>query len=324
MFVAILRIYDQLTFGKEFVGDEYRLIHIPARIAAKVEYEFGHTLAAPTLQSLHKLRMRRAGKLRQADEGYVGCHHEGRLDTLYWDGVAHDRHVDQILYAAPLERELHLRAAGAAQTLDYVVLRHLHARHQRVVNLDYAVARRKARLGARAVGDDAQHQDRIGRGVERDAYAVELALQRLVHGLHLPCGYIYRVGIELLHHERYDQLRKRIHRDRIDELVLDQGTRLHDLVCGLQAAAAHQRPQLRLGTVAAHKLAEQYAEDDTCRKDKREEYRMFRVSIHLAFNKYVLSSVCRSKIRAAASPPQLFVPRHEPRYAPRTATSAGS
>ena len=62
----------------------------------------------------------------------------------------------------------------------------------------------------------------------------------------------------------------------------------------------------------------------TCRKDKREEYRMFRVSIHLAFKKYVLSSVCRSKIRAAASPPQLFVPHHEPRYAPRTATSAGS
>ena len=150
--------------------------------------------------------MRRARELRQADEGYVSGHHESRLDTLYGNGVAHDRHIDQIAYAAPLERQIHLRAAGPAQAFHYIVLRHPDTRHYGVVYFYYAVARRKARLGTRAVGDDAQHDDRIGGGVEGHAYAVELALEGFVHRLHLPCGDIYRVRVELLHHERYDQL----------------------------------------------------------------------------------------------------------------------
>ena len=64
-------------------------------------------------------------------------------------------------------------------------------------------------------------------------------------------GIYTECGSSSPHHKRDDQFRERIHRDGIDKLVLDQRTRLHYLVCGFETAAAQQRPQLRLGTVAA-------------------------------------------------------------------------
>ena len=280
--VAILRIYDQLACGQELVGDQNRLIEEAARIIAQVENQLGHTLLTQLREGLLQLHKRRAGKLRQTNEADAIRKHRRRLDTLDGDGIAHNRNIDQLVDILTLERESHLRAASSAQTLDDVVLRHLHTRHQRIVDLDDAIARHDSRLGTRAIGNDTQHDNRIGRSVERHANTVELALQRLVQLLHLACGDIYRVRIQLAHHQRDDQLGERIHRDRVHKTMLDEHTRLHNLVCHIHTAATYERANLRLGTVAPDELSQQYSKNHSYGQNQRKEYRVFRVFVHIS------------------------------------------
>ena len=185
----------------------------------------------------------------------------------------------------PLQTETNGSAARTAQPSDDAVLRNAAPGDQRIVDLHDAVAGPHARLVARTPRDDIEDDDRVGGHVEHHADAVELALQRLVHGGHLLGRHIDRMGIELADEQRDDMLRERIHRYRIDVAALDERKGLRELVVGLREPFHQQVAQLRPGRVAAHIDAEKRPRGHAEGQHQRKEYGPFGIVVHHLFLK---------------------------------------
>ena len=277
--MAVLGIDDQLLLVQEFVGDQNRLIEIAARIAPEVEDQFGDAFRPQRSQRLLHLRGGGAGELPQFDVTDAVGDAECRFDALDRNLVAYDIDADQLTDSLPSESEVHCRAARTAQFLHHVALRNLLSRHERVVDLDDAVAGLDSGLVARSLRDDVQHDHRVGGHVEDHADAVELALQRFVQLLHLGSRNVDRMRIQLLDQQRYDMFGQRIHRHRIDILVLDQRERVGQFV-GRQGHLPEHAFDLRSGAVAAHVLSQQQAQYDARCQQQREEDGVFRIFVH--------------------------------------------
>ena len=277
--MAVLSIDDQLLLVQEFVGDQNRLIEIAARIAPEVEDQFGDAFRPQRSQRLLHLRGGGAGELPQFDVTDAVGDAECRFDALDRNLVAYDIDADQLADSLPSESEVHCRAARTAQFLHHVALRNLLSRHERVVDLDDAVAGLDSGLVARSLRDDVQHDHRVGGHVEDHADAVELALQRFVQLLHLGSRNVDRMRIQLLDQQRYDMFGQRIHRHRIDILVLDQRERVSQFV-GRQGHLPEHAFDLRSGAVAAHVLSQQQAQYDARCQQQREEDGVFRIFVH--------------------------------------------
>ena len=224
--LAVFRVDDQLVFVQEFVGDHDGLVEVAARVAPQVEDKFGNALRTQRIQRCLHLIEGRPGELSQLDVTDAVGNAERRFDTLDRNLVAHDVDAHQVGDTLASQPEVHGRAARAAQFLHHIALRDFLPRDERVVDLDDTVAGLDPGLVAWALRDDVQHDHRVGRHVEDHADAVEFAFERFVDLLHLRCRNIDRVGIELLDQQRDDVLGKRIHRHRIDILILDQRKRI--------------------------------------------------------------------------------------------------
>jgi hypothetical protein len=77
------------------------------------------------------------------------------------------------------------------------------ARHVAVIDAHDSITGANARFVAWSLRYDIEHGDGICRGVEDNAYAVELTLERLVYGREILGGDILRVGVELGEYIRY-------------------------------------------------------------------------------------------------------------------------
>ena len=84
------------------------------------------------------------------------------------------------------------------------------------VDLHDAVIGLHADTLGRALDYGVDDDDRVVHYVVLDAYAAELAVERLALGLHLLLVEIYGVGIQILEHAAYGILHQRLHIDLID------------------------------------------------------------------------------------------------------------
>ena len=220
--VTILGIDDHSLFGQQFVGNQNRLIEESARIATQVEDQLVHTLSTQEDNRTQHLGVGVLGKGRQTYETDVVGQHKCRIDALQRNSIARNRHIDSIFDRQSFECQSHLATSLSAQHLHDAVLRHALSRHVAVVDANDAVAILHTRLLAGSRRHYIEHNDRVGGHIEDHADTVELTLERLVHRLHILCGDIDRVGVELLHQQWQHLLGDRIHIERVDILVLDQ------------------------------------------------------------------------------------------------------
>ena len=86
------------------------------------------------------------------------------------------------------------------------------------------------------------------------------------------------MGVQLLDQHRNDVFGERVHRHRVDILVLDQRERIGEFVVGQRHAAEHAL-ELRRGGVAAQILAQNEAQNDSRGQQQREEDGVFRVFV---------------------------------------------
>ena len=298
--VTVFGIDDQLALVQELVGHGDRLVEKSARVAPQVEDQLRHTLGAQRGECPVELVERTAGKLSQLDVPYAVGDAESRFDTLDRNHAAHDIDLDQVGDTLPFEAQVNRRTARTAQFLDDIVLGNLAPGDKRIVDLDDPVAGLDPGLVARALGNDIQHDDRVGSHVKDHTDTVELPFEGFVQSLHLRNGDIDRVGIELLDQHRDDVLGQRIHRHRIDILVLDQRERIGEFVVGQRHAAEHAL-ELRGRGIAAQILAQQQAQNHPRGQQQREEDGMFRVFIHhiMAFRTPVPYLIFRNDIRSS-------------------------
>ena len=276
---AVLGVDDQLALVQKLVGHGDRLIEEPAGIAPQVENQFRHPFGAQRRQRLAEFVESGPRELPQLDVPHAVGDAEGRFDAPDGNDAAHDLDLDQIGDALPFETETDRRAARSAQHFDDVVLGNLTPGDKRIADLDNAVPGLDAGLVARALRNDVQHDDRVGGHVEDHADAVELPFERFVQSLHFRGGDIDRMGVQLLDQHRNDVFGERVHRHRVDILVLDQRERIGEFVVGQRHAAEHAL-ELRRGGVAAQILAQNEAQNDSRGQQQREEDGVFRVFVH--------------------------------------------
>ena len=258
--MTILGIDDHSLLGQQLVGNQNRLIEESARVAAQVENEFVHTLGTQEDNRTQNLGVGVLGEGRQTYEPDVVGQHKCRIDALQWNGVARNRHIDSIFDCQSFECQSHLATSLSAQHLHDAVLRHALSRHIAVVDAQDSVAILHTRLLAGSRRHHIEHDDRVGSHIEDHADTVELTFERLVHRLHILCGDIDRVGVELLHEQRQYLLGDRIHIERVDILVLDQCHRAVELVVGRSQVRDHAT-ELRLGRTATHRLSDDQTHD---------------------------------------------------------------
>lgn len=277
--VAVLRVDNQLPLVEKLVGHQNRLVEEAARIAAQVENQLADPLAAQRVERPRQLLVGRPGELPQADVADAVGDAEGRLDTSDGYHVTHHLDRNQVGNSLPAQPQTDLRAARTAQHLDHLLLRNAASGHERVADFEDAVPGPHPRLVARTVGDDVEHDDRIGGHVEDHADAVELTLEGLVERLHLRGGDVDRMGVQFAHEQRDDMLGKRIHRDGVDVLVLDERERIGELVVGEGHVAQHPL-DAGFDAVAPHELTHEQPEHHPRGQQQRENHGAFRILVH--------------------------------------------
>ena len=281
LLVAVLGVDNQLPLVEKFVGHGNRLVEEPSGIAAQVENQPVDPLGAQKGERPAHLHRGGPGELAQLDITDAALDAERRFDALDGDGAAHDLHLHQLGNPLPLQPETHGRAARPAQAPDDVVLRNLAPGDQRIVDFDDAVARPDPDLVAGPLRNDVQHDNRVGRHVENHADAVELAFERLVHGRHFGRGNIDRMGVELADQKWDDMLGERIHRHRVDVLVLDERKGLQKFAVGTLLG----QKRLRHARMASGIEPQRRTGDYPGRQQQREDNGPYGIVVHYLFLK---------------------------------------
>ena len=267
------------AIGEEFVGHADGLAEVAARVAAQVDDQLPHALAAQGGQGSYHLFV---GVLREggdAQETHLGGEHVGGIDALHRNLVAYDGHGEELVGALAQHRHRHLCAAGAAQHPHHLVHRELAAGHERVVDADDPVAVLDARLLARSLRNDVQHDDRVGSHVERDADPVELPFERHVDLGQLRCGDVDRVGIEVPHQVGHQRLYQRVGAHGVHVVTVDQREGVVEFVGGA-AALAGKAAQPAVHAVAPCEKADHHAQYERCGEEKGGEYAVAGVLFH--------------------------------------------
>ena len=114
--------------------------------------------------------------------------------------VAFDGEEQRFVHSSAHYTQVHGGAFLASEALHDLSLGHLHARYGSVVDADDAVAGHYSHLLRRAVDGGLDYYQRVFNHVELHANALEVALQRLGHGLGFLCVGVGGVRVELFEH----------------------------------------------------------------------------------------------------------------------------
>ena len=147
-----------------------------------------------------KLVGRRSAKATDTDVAHGRPQHVGGVNGVEGYLVALELKCQRVGNARTYHLEADLCALRSAQTAHDVLLRHLNTCNDGVVDADDAVASHDAGFLGRAVVDGLDDQQRVFHDVKLYAYALEIALQRLVHLFHFLGCRVAGVGVELLEH----------------------------------------------------------------------------------------------------------------------------
>ena len=159
-----------------------------------------HALSRQFLHTFHEFLMRGGTETADADVAHLGTNHINGIDALHGNLVALHGEIEHFLHTPAHDAEFYLRSARPAQPLHNLLFRHLHTGNGSVVDGYDTVACHNTHLLGRTIGGGLDDEQRIFHHIKLNADAVEIALQRFVHGLHLLGIGIGGMGIEFLEH----------------------------------------------------------------------------------------------------------------------------
>ena len=197
---AAVGVDDELVLGQKLVGNLDGCLQIAAAVFLQVKNQALHTLCVQLLKGIAKLLMGSGTEVADTDVADAGTNHVRSVDRLDGNLVADYCERQAVLDARADDAQNHLGVFGTTKSAHYLLLRHLHAGNGSIVDADDAVAGYNAHLFGGAVGDGLDDHQRVVNHVELHAYALEVAVQRFVHLLHLLGIGVGGVGVELLQH----------------------------------------------------------------------------------------------------------------------------
>ena len=229
---ATARIDDHEPFVEELAGELCGSAEVAAAVALEVDDEVAHALLLQAFDGSDDLFVGGGSEIGEAHEAYAGFHDIGCVERRHGNLVALDVEGERAVDAAADYAELHLRTLGPAQSAHDVLAAHLDARDGRVVDQRDAVAGNDAGLLRRSFGHGLDDYERVVEHIELHAYAVEVALQRLVELLRVLGVGIGRVRVELREHARDGVLHLSLYVDGVDIHLVDHDGRLQQLTHG--------------------------------------------------------------------------------------------
>lgn len=249
LLAAFLVDYQFLGVEK-LVGQLHSYLHIAAAIATEVEDEGLHALPlqvgkCPTElggtgeREAYEVDIANAVAVEEMGGNAIDGHLAtgdgvGELDTL-------TQHVD-----------LHLGAFGTAEMLidEGVVDAVAHGRE--AVDAYHLVAYHQASLLGGALLYDVGEDNGVVENLERDAHAVEAAVETFIGTLHIFGRDIDAVGVEALEHGHHGSLAELVHVGSVDILAVDHTHHLFDTV------DARHRHRVGTLTLCCRREAEQH------------------------------------------------------------------
>ena len=199
-FGASFGVDNEFFLSQELVGQVDGGVEVASAVALQVEDEVFHALCLEFLQGLGKFIARGGGKAVDAYVSRAGLYDVGGIEAEDGYLVALHGEGQRVCHAAAHDGEVHLRAFGAAEALHDVIGAHLDAGNGGIVHRRDAVARQDAYFFRGSSADGLDDQQGVFYHLELDADAVEVALQRFVHGFHFFGVVVRRVRVQLGQH----------------------------------------------------------------------------------------------------------------------------
>ena len=166
-------IYYGIAAGQEFVREIKGLVQITAGIVPEVEDQSGHPFREQFCRCRPHLLESGAGELGQADVSGSFVKHEPRVNAV--KGNLGPHYLEGNHFPAAFHRYEHFSACRALYPGHDAVLREFYAGNNGVVHLKEAVAGLEAHFFRRPAGYYFKHDGSIGRHIELDADALEIA-----------------------------------------------------------------------------------------------------------------------------------------------------
>ena len=194
-FGASFGVDYQFALTQKLVGQIDGSIQVAASVPLQVQYQVFHTLGLQFSQGLGKLLARSGSKAIDAYVADARLNDIGGIEAVDRNLVALHGEQQRLLDTTPYDSEIHLRVLRPTQTAHNLVRAHLDARDSGVIDGCDAVACQDAHFLRRASADGLDDQQRVFYHLKLDADALEVALQRLVHGLDLFGVVVGGVGV---------------------------------------------------------------------------------------------------------------------------------
>ena len=159
-----------------------------------------------------------AGELGHSYIADVICKRKRRVNAVYGDFAAGN--LERDVFPGTADGDGDLGAGRALHETDHAVLRELDSGYYAVVHLDYAVPLHEACFLRRAACYDLKDHGGIGRDIELDADAVEVAGQLLLRVRQLYRRQIDGMGVQRRQGSRNGLFREAFAVDGIDIILL--------------------------------------------------------------------------------------------------------
>ena len=212
-------VYYHIAFVEEMRCNFLGGVQISSAISLKVNDEIFHPLFFQLFKSFRKFLGSLFGKARYTYIACCGVGHIACVDTVYGYIGAGDGKINKPGHILTHYLDVDARALGPAQAAHDVGILHFYTGDNRVVDLDYPVARQYAYTFRRPSGYGRYHIQRVRRHIERDANSGEVAVERFVEFLGLFGGGIYRMRVEGLEHCPYGLVYDCVSVDRLHIIV---------------------------------------------------------------------------------------------------------
>ena len=193
--------YDRSIFRKELACHIEGSPKIASAVVGEIYDKILHALLLELGYGLAYLLACFLGKSGDTDISGRRIGHESLVDTVERNIVADNAETDRI--SGTLHFKIHHRAFRPAEMLHHIGIDHLLAGQYGIVCTDNAVAGHNTDLLRRASGYGLDDIDSVLKHIELNAYAAELALERLSEFFRLGRRGICRMRIESLEHGLY-------------------------------------------------------------------------------------------------------------------------
>ena len=195
---AALSINYKIILVEELIGHIYGRRQKTARIAPEIQYDAFY-LSVKGLHGIVNLPARGQRETAELQIQHTVLHLICRVQTIERNLIPDNTKVQRIRDTFPEDIQLHLCPFLTPQITVYRLNRQPCSGYKTGIHPDNLVSCQQAHLLGRATGHRRLHRKRILYDSELYAYALKLALQRLVHSLGILGGNIGRMRVQLPH-----------------------------------------------------------------------------------------------------------------------------